>query len=83
MTIDPGGLAVTLGFIDLHTHSDASFLYDHTAQSKVRQGVTLELEGNCGSSFCAPLKGKAHEMLRTRTERPRCHYRSLRRDADV
>jgi N-acyl-D-amino-acid deacylase len=64
--IDVDGLVVSPGFIDLHTHSDLSFLLDPTAQSKVRQGVTLELAGNCGSSFCAPLQGAAAEMLHTR-----------------
>ncbi len=65
-TIDVGGMAVCPGFIDLHTHSDMSFLLDSTAQSKVRQGVTLELAGNCGMSFCAPVEGAAEELLRTR-----------------
>jgi len=65
-TIDAGGQVVSPGFIDLHTHSDMSFLLDPTAQSKVRQGVTLELAGNCGSSFCAPLQGEAREMLQAR-----------------
>ena len=65
-TVDVSGLGVSPGFIDLHTHSDMSFLLDPTAQSKVRQGVTLELAGNCGSSFCAPLEGAAEEMLTTR-----------------
>ena len=65
-TIDAGGQVVGPGFIDLHTHSAVSFLLDPTAQSKVRQGVTLELAGNCGSSFCAPLQGVAHEMLQAR-----------------
>jgi N-acyl-D-amino-acid deacylase len=65
-TVDAGGQVVSPGFIDLHTHSDLSFLLDPTAQSKVRQGVTLELAGNCGSSFCAPLQGDAAEMLRAR-----------------
>ena len=37
-TVDAAGLAVSPGFIDLHTHSDMSFLLDPTAQSKVRQG---------------------------------------------
>ncbi len=64
--IDASGLAVSPGFIDLHTHSDMSFLLDPKAQSKVRQGVTLELAGNCGSSFCAPLLGAAEEMFRAR-----------------
>ena len=64
--VDATGLAVSPGFIDLHTHSDMSFLLDSTAQSKVRQGVTLELAGNCGMSFCAPLEGAAEELLETR-----------------
>ena len=65
-TIDAAGLVVSPGFIDLHTHSDMSFLLDPNAQSKVRQGVTLELTGNCGMSFCAPLLGEAEEIFRTR-----------------
>jgi N-acyl-D-amino-acid deacylase len=60
------GLVVAPGFIDLHTHSDLSFVLDPTAQSKVRQGVTLELAGNCGYSFGAPLQGAAAEMLHAR-----------------
>jgi len=65
-TIYAAGLAVAPGFIDIHTHSDFASLLDPTAQSKVRQGVTLEVAGNCGYSFCAPLEGSAEEMLRTR-----------------
>lgn len=65
-TIDAAGLAVSPGFIDLHTHSDMSFLLDPKAQSKVRQGVTLELAGNCGMSFCAPLIGEAEAALKSR-----------------
>jgi N-acyl-D-amino-acid deacylase len=65
-TVDASGLIVCPGFIDLHKHSDMSFLLDNTAQSKVRQGVTFELAGNCGSSFCAPLIGEAREALEAR-----------------
>ena len=54
VSLDASGKIVTPGFIDLHTHSDISFLLDSTAQSKIRQGVTLELIGNCGLSLCAP-----------------------------
>jgi N-acyl-D-amino-acid deacylase len=57
--IDASGKAVMPGFIDLHTHSDLSFLQDPLADSKLTQGVTLELFGNCGMSFCAPLIGMA------------------------
>src|SRR2546428_12062937 len=65
-TIDAGGQVVSPGFIDLHTHSDMSFLLDPTAQSKVRQGGTLELAGNCGSGFCSPPPGRGHEVLPAR-----------------
>ena len=65
-TVDASGHAVSPGFIDLHTPSDMSFLLDSSAQSKVRQGVTLVLAGNCGMSFCAPLLGEARELLMPR-----------------
>jgi len=64
--IEARGLAVAPGFTDIHSHSDLSFLLDPTAQSKVRQGVTLEVTGNCGMSTCAPLIGEAREALETR-----------------
>ena len=69
LTIDAVGKAVTPGFIDLHTHSDASFLVDPQADSKLTQGVTLEYIGNCGMSFCAPLYGAAKDTLRERLTR--------------
>jgi N-acyl-D-aspartate/D-glutamate deacylase len=43
--IDASGMVVAPGFIDLHTHSDIPLLADGTAQSKVRQGVTLDVLG--------------------------------------
>ena len=36
VSLDASVKIVTPGFIDLHTHSDISFLLDSTAQSKVR-----------------------------------------------
>ena len=65
-TIEAAGLAVSPGFIDLHTHSDFSFLLDPGAQSKVTQGCTLELTGNCGFSYCAPLLGEARKFAQDR-----------------
>ena len=49
-TIDLDGAAVTPGFIDIHTHSDFTLPANREAHSKVRQGVTLEVVGNCGTS---------------------------------
>ena len=54
-TIDASGLVVAPGFIDLHTHSDGPLLRDGTAQSKVRQGVTVDVTGE--SSSPAPRDG--------------------------
>jgi len=48
--IDAGGLMVAPGFIDMHSHSDFTLLVDPRAESKIRQGVTTEVVGNCGSS---------------------------------
>src|SRR6202012_3606393 len=47
-TIDARGLAVAPGFIDLHSHSDLQVLQGRT--EKLKQGVTLEVVGNCGFS---------------------------------
>ena len=56
-TIDAGGLAVSPGFIDIHSHSDIPLLVDPRAQSKIRQGVTTEVVGQCGNS-AAPMNEK-------------------------
>lgn len=53
--IDARGLIVSPGFIDLHTHSDLVLLGDGTAQSKVRQGVTVDVIGE--STSVAPRDG--------------------------
>lgn len=45
--IDAGGRVLAPGFIDIHTHSDLNFVADGTGESKLRQGVTTEVTGNC------------------------------------
>jgi dihydroorotase/N-acyl-D-amino-acid deacylase len=49
LTMDCTGLAVTPGFIDLHSHSDLQAL-DGRRKEKAGQGVTTEVVGNCGFS---------------------------------
>jgi N-acyl-D-amino-acid deacylase len=48
--IDAAGLIVTPGFVDMHSHADYVLPGLPTADSKVRQGFTLEVVGNCGAS---------------------------------
>ena len=48
--LDVSGLAVAPGFIDTHSHSDANLLLDAPTDSKLAQGVTTEIIGNCGMS---------------------------------
>lgn len=53
------GLLVCPGFIDVHTHSDAYLLIEPGAPSKIRQGVTTEITGNCGASAAPRWPGYA------------------------
>ena len=61
--IDARGQVVAPGFIDIHTHSDFTLPLNPRAESKIRQGVTLEVVGNCGFSAAPVLPGRA-AMLR-------------------
>ncbi|MFQ5646897.1 MAG: amidohydrolase family protein [bacterium] len=63
IVIDAYGLAVCPGFIDIHSHSDYYHLINPRAESKIRQGVTSEVVGNCGYS-AAPVEGKILEERR-------------------
>jgi N-acyl-D-amino-acid deacylase len=58
--LDVTGRVVAPGFVDIHTHSDLSVLSDGRARSKVMQGVTTEVVGNCGfSPFPSPAPERA------------------------
>jgi N-acyl-D-amino-acid deacylase len=53
-SLDAKGLVVAPGFIDIHSHSDFTILINARAESKIRQGITTEVTGNCGIT-AAPL----------------------------
>jgi len=55
--INADGLIVAPGFIDIHSHSDICLISNPRAESKIRQGVTTEVGGNCGASV-APISEK-------------------------
>ena len=50
-TIDAWGLAVSPGFIDLHTHSDRSVTTHNRCENYLQMGVTTMGGGQCGSSI--------------------------------
>jgi N-acyl-D-amino-acid deacylase len=48
--VNEDGLIAIPGFVDILFHTDAELLIGLTAQSKLKQGTTLEVYGNCGLS---------------------------------
>jgi N-acyl-D-amino-acid deacylase len=59
-SIAAGGLVVAPGFIDIHSHSDFAIMINPRAESKIHQGITTEVTGNCGLT-AAPLS-EAHRQ---------------------
>lgn len=60
--IDADGLAVTPGFVDIHTHYDGQALWDDTMRPSFGNGVTTAIFGNCGVGF-APLRPGTQDVL--------------------
>lgn len=67
MELDGRNLVAAPGFIDIHSHTDETILINPRSESKVRQGVTTEVAGNCGCSP-APLFGEFLEDYRSESE---------------
>ena len=65
---DAKGLALSPGFIDSHSHSDHRFTRDPLLGCKLRQGITTEITGCCGSSaFPALSKNPEEKVQKTYT----------------
>src|ERR1700730_17960408 len=53
--IDAGGLLLTPGWVDIHTHYDGQAMWDPLLAPSCWHGVTTVMFGNCGVGF-APVK---------------------------
>ncbi len=60
--VDARGLAVTPGFIDIHTHYDGQAIWSEELSPSSSHGVTTVVTGNCGVGF-APCRAEDHEGL--------------------
>jgi N-acyl-D-aspartate/D-glutamate deacylase len=70
--IDGTALVLAPGFIDIHTHSDLHLLHDGAGESKLLQGVTTEVTGNC--SFAPfPIEPERLELHRDHLARATAH----------
>lgn len=57
--IDGRGLALTPGFIDIHSHGDSTLTADPGAESVIRQGITTIVVGQDGGSRHPDDQGRA------------------------
>ncbi len=69
LIIDAHNLAVAPGFIDIHAHTDSRLLVCPEGDSKIYQGVTTEIGGNCGSSPFPLNDEDFHEMHTSSVEK--------------
>jgi len=63
LVIDARNMAVTPGFINIHTHTEKELLDNPEGMSSVMQGITTEISGQCGGSV-GPLRGYTLEESR-------------------
>jgi N-acyl-D-aspartate/D-glutamate deacylase len=62
--LEVSGRVLAPGFIDVHSHADNAPLLDEDDTSKVLQGVTTEVVGNCGFSLGPVLPARREELAR-------------------
>ncbi|WP_201517484.1 N-acyl-D-amino-acid deacylase family protein [Gulosibacter hominis] len=63
-SIDARNAVVAPGFIDVHSHADISPLLQEDDITKILQGVTTEVVGNCGSTV-APINPDRADSLKS------------------
>jgi N-acyl-D-amino-acid deacylase len=64
--VDGKNMVLAPGFIDSHSHSDTCWFVDKRGESKVRQGVTTEVTGQCGQSPAPATEKRRESSLKTR-----------------
>lgn len=77
LVLDAGGMVVSPGFIDIHTHTDTNLFDAPKGDSRIFQGITTDLGGNCG--YCPFVY--SDEAWESRKDRPR-HGGPAWRDID-
>ena len=75
--LDAHGMAVSPGFIDIHVHTDTNLFDAPKGDSRIYQGITSEVGGNCG--YCPFVY--SDEAWERRKDRPR-HGGPAWRDID-
>jgi N-acyl-D-aspartate/D-glutamate deacylase len=61
--IDAGGLLVTPGFVDIHTHYDGQATWDPDVTPSSWHGVTTTVFGNCGVGFAPVQPGTSGYLI--------------------
>jgi N-acyl-D-aspartate/D-glutamate deacylase len=61
-TIDGGGLTLSPGIVDVHTHYDAQVTWDATLSPSPSLGVTTAVMGNCGFGI-APALPQSRDLV--------------------
>ena len=62
-TVEADGLVLAPGFIDLHSHTDSTLPEYALGESRLFQGITTEIGGNCGMSM-APAQPETLDLLK-------------------
>jgi len=61
--IEVDNLIIAPGFIDIHSHSDTNVFLENKLSSKIMQGITTEVIGQCGYSI-APISEEGYDIFK-------------------